>query len=299
MIKLSIVILSYNTKELLRDCLLSLQKVSNEYSFEIIVPDNGSTDGSSQMVKSKFPKVKLVEIGKNLGFSAGNNKARPFVHGEYVLFLNSDTVMMPKTIKETLYYMEMHPKVGAMTCRVELPNGQLDKDARRSFITPWIGLTHIFLKLDRLFPKSKTFAKYWYGYLPEDQEHEVDAIQGAFFLTRKKLLDKVGWWDEDYFLDGEDIDLSYRIHQAGYKIVYYPKVKIIHYRGATKGKHSSTKSKVSLAQKLRFRTAGVDSQKIFYKKHLWHKYPLIVNIVVVSGISVLKLTRILKTLIFG
>ena len=139
------------------------------------------------MVEEKFPWVKkVIKIGKNLGFAAGNNKAGPYVFGEYVLFLNSDTVVYKNTLSGIIGYLDKNKEIGAATCKVVLKNGELDKDTRRSFITPWIGLTHIYFKLDRLFPKSKIFAKYWYGYLSEDEIHEVDAIQGAFFMARKK-----------------------------------------------------------------------------------------------------------------
>ena len=297
--KLSIVVLNHNTKDLLYDCLVSLEKVKDEVVFRIIVSDNGSTDGSLEMLEHDFPEVVVIKSPENLGFSAGNNRARKYCDSKYILFLNSDTVVKPGTIKETTTYLDDHPEVGAITCKILLPDGSLDRDARRSFITPWIGLVHLFLRLDRIFPNSKTFARYWYGYLSPDLVHEVDAIQGAYFMARKDVLEKVGWWDEDYFLDGEDIDLSYRIHQAGYKIVYYPKVEIIHYRGATKGKIKNNGHKVSLSEKIKFRTTGVTSQEIFYKKHLWNKHSLILNLTVIAGIKFLKLLRIIKTVLLG
>ena len=223
-IDLSIVILNFNTKELLRDCLRSLNEVEGKTGFEIIVVDNGSSDGSIEMVKKIFTDVSIIKNNRNLGFAAGNNKAKSIVKGEYVLFLNSDTVVPEFTIKETLKFIKEHQDIGAVTCNIVLPGGELDKDTRRSFITPWIGLTHLYLHLDRLFPRSKLFGRYWYGYIPENVTHEVDVIQGAYFLTRKDILDRVDWFDEDYFLDGEDIDLSWKIKKAGWKIIYYPKV---------------------------------------------------------------------------
>jgi len=292
--KLSIVVLSYNTKNLLKNCLSSLNKVKDEVDFEIIVPDNSSVDGSTEMVKREFAWVKkVIEIGKNLGFAAGNNKAKPFTVGEYVLFLNSDTVVYKNTLSEIVKFMDNNPSVGAVTCKVLLKNKELDKDTRRSFITPWIGLTHIYLKLDRIFPKSPFFAKYWYGYIPEDQTHEVDAIQGAFFLVRKKVLDDVGWFDEDYFLDGEDIDLSWKIKNAGWKIVYYPKVRILHLKGASKGKNVEEKQ-VPFEEKLKYRLAGVNSMELFYRKRLWNRYPLLLNIATLAGIRLLKIVRVIK-----
>lgn len=291
---LSIIVLSYNTKGLLRDCLNSLERIRKELPLEVIVPDNGSSDGSVKMVKKEFPWVKkVIDIGENLGFAAGNNKARKYAEGEYVLFLNSDTLVYKNTIPKNIGYLDEHKDVGAATCKVVLKNGELDKDTRRSFITPWIGLTHIYLKLDRIFQKSKLFAKYWYGYISEDKVHEVDAIQGAFFLARKNVLDKVGWFDEDYFLDGEDIDLSWKIKNAGWKIVYYPRVKILHLKGASKGKNNKIK-KVPLKEKLKYRLAGVNSMELFYRKRLWSRYPLFLNIIIIIGIRFLKVVRIIK-----
>ena len=185
-VKLSIVILSYNTKDLLRDCLNSLVRVEDELPFEVIVVDNASIDGSVELIEKEFSKVKLLKNGKNLGFARGNNKAQGVVKSKYVLFLNSDTIVKRNTLKETVNYLERNEKIGAVTCKIILPTGELDKDARRSFPTPWVSLTHLVFKLDKVFPKSKLFSLYWYGYKSEDETHEVDVIQGAFFMTRKK-----------------------------------------------------------------------------------------------------------------
>jgi GT2 family glycosyltransferase len=249
------------------------------------------------MVRKHFPWVKVVENKKNLGFAAGNNRARPFCRGEFVLFLNSDTTVEKGTVKETIEYIKYNKKVGALTCKIELPSGNLDKDAIRSFPTPWIALTH-FSKLDRLFNKSKLFSKYWYDYKSENVIQEVDVIQGAYFLTRKSLLDDVDWFDEDYFLDGEDIDLCWKIKRRGWKVIYYPKVKIIHHKGATKGKNKKAEKKVHLKKRIKFVMAGVDSMEIFYRKRLWNRYPLIVNYLVIFAIKTVKLTRLMKLFLF-
>jgi len=288
--ELSIVILSFNTKELLRNCLNSLLALKNEADFEIIVSDNGSTDSSVEMLKKEFPEVKLIENNQNFGFAKGNNQAKSFCRGKYILFLNSDTVIKPLAIKKPLKYLRDNLEVGALSCKLILPNGKLDKDVRRSFVTPWIGLTHIFLKLDRIFPKSKLFARYWYGYISDNEIQNVDAIQGAYFLTSRKILDKVDWFDEDYFLDGEDIDLCWKIKKLGLKIIYYPEVYITHIKGASKGKNSFG-LKMSLKEKLKFRMSGVNSMEIFYRKRLWQKYPLFLNLLTILGIKVLKLIR--------
>src|SRR3972149_9899261 len=233
--ELSIIVLNYNTQDLLKNCLESLLKSDMNLKFEVIVVDNGSSDGTVEMVKRKYNWVRLITSEKNLGFAKGNNLAKNDVLGDYVLFLNTDTVVNEDTLSETLEYLKKH-QLGAITCKVVLPNGKLDKDTRRHFITPFIGLVHLFLGLDKLFPHSKLFSQYWYGYINENKIHNVDAIQGPFFLSPKKVLDEVGWFDEDYFLDGEDIDLCWKIKNAGYRIVYYPKIQITHIKGASKGK---------------------------------------------------------------
>lgn len=304
--KLSIVILNFNTKELLRGCLKSLDRVTNEVSFEVIVVDNGSTDKSVEFVeslKSKMANIQLIRNKNNMGFAAGNNRARALCRGKYVLFLNSDTIVNKNTLKKCISYLEENSDVGAVTCLMVMPSGELDKDARRSFITPWIGLVHIFLKLDRLFPKSKLFGQYWYEYISPDVVHEIDVLQGAFFMTKKAILDKVGWFDEDYFLDGEDIDLSWKIMKKGWKRVYYPKVSIVHLKGATKGKNATRFTDagkgVSLSEKMKYKMSGVNSMEIFVRKRLWNEYPLPLMIFVVTGIKVLKAIRFVKLLLMG
>lgn len=297
--KLSIVILSYNTKDLLKNCLESLKARKGEINFEVIIVDNGSSDGSPKMVKKHYSWTRLVENRKNLGFAKGNNEARSLCEGEFVLFLNSDTVVFKDALNKTVSFIEKNLEVGALTCKLTLPNGDLDRDTRRSFITPWVGFTHLFLRLDRLFPKSRIFSRYWYGYIDPNTTHEVDVLQGAFFLTRKSVLDKVGWFDEDYFLDGEDIDLSWKIKQEGWKIMYYPEAVVLHIKGASKGKNKKFKSEVSLKEKLKFNMAGVNSMEIFLKKRLWKKYPPILNYTTLLGIKLVKLGRLVGVLIFG
>lgn len=288
--ELSIIILNYNTKELLNDCLESVKKRKDEVDFEVIVSDNASTDGGPDMVREKHPWVTLIE-GPNSGFSKGNNRARNLVKGKYVLFLNPDTIVKKDVLFKTVRYLKEHKKVGAVTCKLVLPDGSLDKDVRRSFPVPWVAFTHLVLRADKFFPKSPLFGKYWYGYIPDTATHEVDAIQGAYFLTYKKILDKVGWFDEKYFFDGEDIDLSFQVTKAGYKLVYYPDVEVIHLKGVTKGKVKKWKHKVPLDQRLKLRLAGMNSMERFYKKNLWKRYPTWFNWFVVFGIRSFKLVR--------
>jgi len=271
---LSIVILNYNTKELTLACVDSIIRNTKNLEYEIIVVDNGSSERFPET-----PKVKIIRNKENLGFAAGNNMARSVVKGEYVLFLNSDTLVPKETLKETVFFMNKNKVYGALGVKTILPSGELDRDARRSFPTPWVAFTH-FSGLDMVFPNSKTLAKYWYGYKLADETSQVDVLQGAFFLVRKNVLDEVDWFSEDYFLDGEDIDLSWKIKEAGYKIVYYPKYFITHIKKATKNKVG-----------LKYAGRGVEAMEIFYKKHLWNRYPWLLNIFVVLGIKILKTLR--------
>ena len=297
-IKLSIIVVSYNTKKLLYNCLSSIVKSKPNVSYEVIVSDNNSKDKSVLMVEKNFPQFKLLKNKKNLGFAKGNNRARKIAKGKYILFLNSDTILYKGVLEKCIEYMEKNPKVGAMSCRVELKNGSLDPDTRRAFITPWIGFIHIFTGLDRIFPKSKVFGRYWYGYIPDNIEHEVDVIQGAFFLSKKKILDKVGWFDEDYFLDGEDVDLCWKIKSQGYKIMYWPKVKILHIKGSSKGKNQARKN-VPLKERIKFRTSGINSMELFVKKRLSQRYPKLFILFVLAGVRLLKIVRITKEVLRG
>lgn len=284
---LSIIILNYNTKKLTQDCVDSILKnTTKRLDYEIILVDNNSFDGSKKLIKKlarNNNRIKAVFNTKNKGFAAGNNSAKKKASGEYILFLNSDTLINKNTLEKTVSYMKKNKAVGALTCKTLLLNGKLDKDTRRSFPTPWVALTH-FTGLDRLFPKSKLFAKYWYGYIGEDILHEVDVLQGAFFLTKRTILDKVGWFDESYFLDGEDIDLSWKIKKLDKKIVYYPKVSITHIKKASKSK----------SKKLKNVMAGADSMEKFYKKHLMKKYPTWTTGIILLGIKLLKLVRYVR-----
>lgn len=272
---LSIIILNHNTKDITIDCLESIEKVRSELDFEVIVSDNGSTDGSPEVIKNKFKWVKLIE-GPNISFSNGNNRARKLVKGKYVLLLNSDTVVHKNTLKTCIDYLENNKDVGALTCKLILPDGSLDKDARRRFPTPWI-----FIKAFLFNNRNE----YWYNNISPDVTHEVEAIQGAFFLTRKKILDEVDWLDENFKFDGEDLDLSFQISKAGHKIVYYPDVYITHIKKATRKKLTE----IRITRKVQ----GVDSLIYFYRKNMWDKYPDIINHFIILGLLCLKAVRFL------
>lgn len=282
--ELSVIILNYNTKELLDDCLASVKAHMKEVPMEVIVSDNSSTDGGPDLVRKKHPWVKLVE-GPNDGFSAGNNRARPLVKGKMILFLNPDTVVHDDVFKKTVQYLKEHKDIGAVTCKLVLPDGSLDRDVRRRFPTPRISFDRLVL--------GKT-QEYYYEDASSDQIQEVEAIQGAFFLSWKSILDKVGWFDEGYFFDGEDVDLCYQIHKLGYKLVYYPDVYITHLKGVTKGKVAKWKYKVTSQQRKKLRLAGVASMERFFKKNLWDKYPIWFDYFVLLGINLFKIIRYIR-----
>jgi hypothetical protein len=287
--ELSVIILNYNTKELLEDCLNSIKTHMTEVPMEVIVSDNTSNDGSGDMVKKKFPWVKFIE-GPNDGFSKGNNRARPLVKGDMVLFLNPDTVVHDNVFALTTRYLKEHKDVGAVTCKLVLQNGKMDKDIRRRYPTPWISFQHLVLGMDR---------DYYYEDIPENATHEVEAIQGAFFLSWKKILDKVGWFDPEYFFDGEDIDLCFQIHKLGYKLVYYPDTYITHLKGVTKGKVAKWRFKLTDAQRKRIRLAGVASMERFFRKNLWKDYPVWFNYFVLLGINVFKVIRYVRVVLLS
>lgn len=280
--KLSIIILNYNTGGLFKKCLLSIEKIKTDFKFEVVVVDNGSEDESCLMVKKDFPWVNLIENKKNLGFSKGNNIGIRRAKGKYILLLNSDTVVNKKAISEMVEFMEKNKKVGAATCRVLLEDGSLDPACHRGFPTPWNAFCY-FLGLEKLFPKSKVFAGYHLGYLPMNKTHEIDSLTGAFYFVRKKVIDEVGLLDEDYFMYGEDLDWSYRIKKTGWKIMYVPKAEIVHFkkRSGRKAKNKKLRRKVS--------DYFYETMKLFYKKHYLDKYPKILLFFVFLTIDIKKI----------
>jgi GT2 family glycosyltransferase len=227
-IDLSVVIVNFNTEKLTRTALQTVfASQLGRYTLEVIVCDNGSTDGSVAMVKKEFPQVILIQNKKNLGFAAGNNPGIKRARGRYVLLLNTDTEVPSETLRTMIRFMDENPEAGAATCKVVLPNGDLDWACHRGFPTPWVAFTYIS-KLEKLFPKTRLFGEYHQGYKDPNTIHEVNCIVGAFFMVRCEVIKEVGLLDEDYFMYGEDIDWCFRIRQAGWKIMFNPTVSILH-----------------------------------------------------------------------
>ena len=235
--KLSLVIVNYNVKHFLEQCLYAVEKATQTIAAEVYVVDNNSVDGSNGMLIHKFPWVKLIANKQNLGFSKANNQAIRLAKGEYVLLLNPDTVVEEDTFEKIIEFMDAHPEAGGLGVKMIDGKGNFLPESKRGLPTPWVAFYKMF-GFSALFKKSKTFGKYHLSYLSNDEIHEVDVLAGAFMLIRKETLDKVGLLDEDYFMYGEDIDLSYRITKGGYKNYYFPATTIIHYKGESTKKGS-------------------------------------------------------------
>ena len=252
---LTVIIVNYNVKHFLEQCLISVFRASQNIDLEVFVVDNASVDGSVEMVQKKFPQVQIIKNKKNVGFSKANNQAIKISQGKYVLLLNPDTIVQEDTFLKCIDFMEKHPEAGALGIKMIDGSGNFLPESKRSLPTPWVAFYKIF-GLSKLFPKNKKFGKYHLTYLDKNQNHEVEVLSGAFMLIRKSVLNEIGLLDEDYFMYGEDVDLSYRIQKAGYKNYYFAESQIIHFKG------ESTK-KGSLNYVLVFYKAML----IFAKKH--------------------------------
>ncbi|KKQ25267.1 MAG: WsbD [Candidatus Woesebacteria bacterium GW2011_GWA1_37_8] len=295
--EISIVIPSHNTKNILKDCITSIYKTeSDKNKFEIVLVDNASSDGTVDMVKSDFPKVKVISNSNNLGFAKAVNQGWKKSDSELVLFLNSDTVFKSKNIIEGLVkYLSVNDNVGALSGKLILRNGKHDPDTHRGFPDPWSSFA-FFIGLEKVFPKSKIFARYHMGWQNLGTIHDIDAGCGAFLVVRKKILKELNGWDEDYFFYGEDIDLCYRIKSLGWKIMYYPNLEVMHYKGASSGlrKESGDVAKTQKETLIKVAGASVEAWQKFYEKFYKGKYPSFVTYIVLLGIRIKGFLRITK-----
>lgn len=235
--KLSIIIVNYNVKHFLEQCLYSVFKSLKDINAEVFVVDNNSVDGSIALLKKIFPQVKLIENQTNTGFSAANNQAIKLAKGEYILLLNPDTIVQEDTFTKTLTFLDEHSDAGGLGIKMLDGKGNFLPESKRGLPTPAVAFYKIF-GLAKLFPNSKKFGQYHLTYLNKNKTHEVAVLSGAFMLMRKSVLDKIGLLDETFFMYGEDIDLSYRITQAGFKNYYFADSSIIHYKGESTKKSS-------------------------------------------------------------
>ena len=278
MAKLTISIVNFNAGEYLLNCLKSIKDVEDEVNMEVFVVDNNSSDRSIEKAQKEFPKYKYILNIENLGFGKAHNLVLKNLNTEYILILNPDVELKKGDLKEMLNYMEENKEVGASSPEIILTNGVRDLTAHRGFPTPWASFKYFLFKDDSLYHLTN---------FDLTKIHEVDAITGAYFLTRKSVLEKVGFFDEDYFMYAEDLDLCYRIKKAGYKIMYVPTVKVLHHKGITTGlkKHSQHVTTATLETRKKMTGYFYSTMKIFYKKHLEKDYPFFINWLVYIGIN--------------
>ncbi|MCS6918532.1 MAG: glycosyltransferase family 2 protein [Fimbriimonadales bacterium] len=230
-ITLSICIVNWNTRELLRACLQSLYRCPCAEPFEVIVVDNASADGSAAMVCAEFPQATLIANPENLGYARGNNQAIARAQGEFVLLLNPDTEAFPDTLNRAVAFLRAHPEAGAVGAKQLFPDGRVQPSVR-GFPTP-ANLLYEVSGLARLFPHSRKLGGYRMRWFDYNQTAEVDQPMATFLMTRRAVIAQVGLMDEDFPLFFNDVDWCYRIKQADWKIYYVPEVEILHHGGAS------------------------------------------------------------------
>lgn len=267
--ELSVVIVNYNVKAYLEQCLRTVEKAMQSVEGEVFVVDNQSTDGSVEMVRDRFPWVRLIANQDNVGFSRANNQAIREAQGDHVLLLNPDTVVGEDVFRSVVDFMNANPNIGGLGVKMIDGTGHFLPESKRGLPTPQVAFFKI-IGLTRLFPKSRLFGRYHLGHLPEDEAAPIEILSGACMFLRKRTLDQVGLLDESFFMYGEDIDLSYRITLGGYQNWYYPAARIIHYKG-----ESTKKSSVNYV------FVFYNAMAIFAKKHFTARsagvFPALIN----------------------
>jgi len=281
MLDLGIVIVNYNTRELLRDCLASVFESKGDFLYRVCVVDNCSSDGSATMVREEFPQVLLIESPYNGGYAYANNLGLralgfdwPDVRDDaprYALLLNPDTILPPSALADMLAFMDGHPEAGIAGPRLVRQDGSLDLACRRSFPTPEVAFYRL-LGLSKLFPRSPRFGRYNLTYIDPDELTEVDSVVGAFMMIRREAIAKTGLLDEAFFMYGEDLDWAYRIKQAGWKVYYNPDVTVLHYKQAS-SRHSR-----------KARHEFYRAMLIFYRKHFAAQTPFLLHWLIICGI---------------
>jgi hypothetical protein len=277
--QLSIIIVSFNTLDITLKCLKSLKKNFVKYplKYEVVVVDNGSVDGTPEALtdlKKEWPNLRVILTGKNLGYGRANNRGTDIARGKYVLYLNSDAIVTEINFSDLIGFFDRQKKLGALTVKVMLSNGEIDPASHRGFPTPWASFTY-FLGLEKVFLNvpylNQLFGQYHQVHNDLKTIHEIDVPTGAFLMVRSEIIKEIKGFDRDYFAYGEDIEMAYRIKELGYKILYYPLWTVLHLKSVSGLKKKDYK----IRSKTRFHF--YDSMKIFYRKHYEKKYPWIFN----------------------
>jgi len=285
MLDLSIVIVNWNTKDLLRDCLESVYASEGGFAFETIVVDNCSHDCSADMVSEEFPHVHLIESDINGGYAYANNLGLRRLQARYYLLLNPDTILPTDALGDMLAFMETHPEAGMAGPKLVMADGELDLACRRSFPTPENSFYKLF-GLSRLFPKSKRFGQYNLTYLDPDEMAEVDSVVGAFMMVRGEVIEQIGFLDEKYFMYAEDLDWALRAKQAGWKVYYCPHVTVLHY-----------KRRSSEQNPRRARYEFWRAMYVFYRKHYAEDTPFWLHYLILGGLALRGGTGILREIL--
>ena len=275
MSNLSICIVSYQARDLLRDCLRSIYGTVVTSSFEIIVVDNHSADGAPEMLRNEFPDVRLLVNDENTGFTRPYNQAMRLAQGRYVVILNPDTLVLPNAITDLAVFLDSHPEVGIVGPKVLNRDGTLQKQCRRSEARPWDAICY-FSGLSRLFPHDKRFAGYLMTYLSEDLTHEAEAVSGSCMMIRREVIDQIGYLDENFFAYQEDTDYCRRTRLAGWKIFYNPSAQIIHFGGEGGSRVQPFRSIIEWHR----------SYYLYYRKHFAKDYPIVFNAIYYLGMLV-------------
>ncbi len=284
--KLAIIIVNYNVAFFLEQCLNSVFVATKGVDAEVFVVDNNSVDESVDIVKQKFPQVRLISNKENVGFSKANNQAILLSNSEYILLLNPDTLVQEDTFHKVCNFMDQTTNAGGLGVKMIDGKGRFLPESKRGLPTPLVAFYKIF-GLAKFFPKSKRFGQYHLGFLPKNETNPVDVLSGAFMLLRQSVLNQIGLLDEAFFMYGEDIDLSYRITQAGYQNYYFADTEIIHYKGESTKKGSLNYVFVF------YRAMVIFANKHFSSRHAgW--FSLIINLAIWFRASLAVINRLVK-----
>lgn len=284
---ISIIIVNYNVRYFIEQCLYSVYKAKKHLKVEIFVVDNNSVDDSVESIRKNFPDVKLIENKVNAGFAKANNQAIKLTDSKYTLLLNPDTIVSDDTLIKIFEFMEAHPEAGASGVKLIDGEGRFLPESKRSIPTPMVSLFRL-TGLSKLFPKSRIFNKYNLGYLDENKIHEVDVLCGAFMFIRNEVFSRAGFLDEDFFMYGEDIDFSYRITKAGFKIYYFPETTTIHFKGESTKKSS-----------IKYHHTFYKAMSIFARKHfgVFNISLFFINIAIIFAASISYFRKNLNSII--
>ncbi len=271
--KISVIIVTYQVQAYLAQCLNSLEAACQGLAAEVVIVDNASNDGTAEFVAQSYPKIPLIRNSDNVGFGRACNQGVRRTTGEYVLFLNPDTMVQNSSLAELASFLDHHPDAGIVGPRILGPDGRLQLACRRSFPTPAAALFRL-LGLSRLFPRSRRLGRYNLTFLDPEIESEVDAVSGSCMMVRRSALDRIGGFDEEFFLYGEDLDLCHRVRTAGWKIMYTPATQIVHFKGQS-ARHNP----------LRTRLAFYNAMFLFSRKHVAARHSFLPRWILYAGIA--------------